>query len=218
MLRELPFYPFLKEEEKKLLLDSVRTVSKKRGELIHSHSDECLGLFTVVSGTVSAGVLSDDGREVSLFLLHAGDTCILSAACILKSFTSDAHFLAESDVTLQILPAPLLHRVMHANLKVECEVYKMANRLIGDVMSTMQKMLFTGISARLAGFLLSESRRLDKAELRLTQEQLAKYIGTAREVVTHACRRLVKSGAITVHYGTVTILDHALLEKESLGK
>ncbi len=215
MLRGLPFYPFLTEEEKALLLSSIRTVSKKRGELIHSHNEECLGLFTVVSGTVSASVLSDDGREVALFLLHAGDTCILSAACILKSFTSDAHFLAESDATIQILPAPLLHRVMHENLRVECEVYKMANRLIGDVMATMQRMLFTSISSRLAGFLLSESERLGKDGLRLTHEQLAKYIGTAREVVTHAARRLAKAGVISVHYGTITILDRSALEREA---
>ncbi len=218
MLSGLSFFPYLTEEQKSLLASSARTASFQRGELIHSHGDDCLGLFTVLTGKISVSVLSDEGKEVSLFLLKKGDTCILSAACIMRTFDAEAHFLAETDASLSILPASALQRLMHENLRVECEIYKMANITFGRVMHAMQKLLFTSVSSRIADLLLSESRDSGTSSVKATHEQLAKYVGTAREVVTNTLRRFTRDGLVSLHYGTVTILDRPRLEAEALKK
>lgn len=215
MLENLPFYPYLNAEEKSFLAASVRSYTVKRGEVIHSHNADCLGLLSVLSGTVSVSALSDDGKEVSVFLLKKGDTCTLSAACIMKSFDADVHFLAETNVTLSVLPAAPLNQVMHVNLRVECEIYKMASSLFGRVMQAMQRLLFFSIPHRIADFLLQESGGKDGVSLRLTHEQLAKYIGSAREVVTLCLKRFQENGYVTLSYGKITVIDAKALRRET---
>ena len=216
MLENLPFYPYLTENERLYLTSAVRTQAAKRGEVIHAHNADCLGLLTVLSGTVSVSALSDEGKEVTVFLLRKGDTCVLSAACIMKSFDADVHFLAETNASLSILPAAPLNQVMHENLRVECEIYKMASTLFGRVMQAMQRLLFFSIPHRIADFLLQEAGGKDGVSVRLTHEQLAKYIGSAREVVTLCLKRFQENGYVTLSYGTVTITNAKGLKKEAL--
>ncbi len=67
----------------------------KRGRLIHDGGSECLGLVLVLSGELRTYLLSDEGREVTLFRLYAGDLCVLSASCVISQITFDTQMTAQ---------------------------------------------------------------------------------------------------------------------------
>ncbi len=70
---------------KKLLISSANTSHYKKGNPVHCGDSDCIGILIIKSGTVRTYILSDEGREVTLFRLDDGDVCILSASCILKN-------------------------------------------------------------------------------------------------------------------------------------
>ena len=206
MVEKLPFFKYLTEEEAQMLSSDIRVASYEKGELIHHHDGSCLGMIQVLSGRVCVSVLSDEGREVVLYRLEKNEVCVMSAACVLRQITFDIHIEAES-------PAHVLATLMRANLRVENCIYKFATERTSDIMWMLQQVLFTSVDRRLAEFLWEETARRGTDTLFLTHEQLAKYTGSAREVVSRILKKFAQNGAVSLGRGTVTVTDKNYLKK-----
>lgn len=87
LTHSLPFWDKLTDLQKELLISSANTSHYK--ESVHCGDSDCIGILIIKSGTIRTYILSDEGREVTLFRLDDGDVCILSASCILKTITFD---------------------------------------------------------------------------------------------------------------------------------
>ena len=123
-------------------------------------------------------MLSEQGREITLYRLSAGELCILSAACVLQMITFDVCIDANSDCrVLQVGSAPF-SQLMQQNLYVENFAYKLAAERFSDVMWAMQQILFLSFDQRLATFLLEESAALGSDTLTLTHEEAARLLGS----------------------------------------
>ncbi len=213
MLTDIPFYKALTEEEKRHISESAYTVSYKRGTLIHSHGDPCLGMMRVTGGKVGVSILSEEGREATIFFLTAGMTCVLSSVCILRHVTADVYFSAETDTVLDIVPPQVMARILRENRTAECEILRMTSETFSAITSHMQDILFRSVDSRIADVLLREAEETKSRELHLTHEQIARYIGSAREVVTRILRKFRELGAIRVSHGTVEILSESALKQ-----
>lgn len=213
MIATLPFAAYLSEGEKQLLSSDVRVVSYDKGDLIHHHDGNCLGILQVLSGRVSVSILSDEGREVVLYRLERGEVCVMSAACVLRQITFDIHIEAETETRVLIVPAHTLSALMRSNLRVENYIYKSATERTSDIMWMLQQVLFTPVEKRIAEFLWSETARRGTDTLTLTHEQLAKYTGSAREVVSRILKKFVQNGAVSLERGTVTVTDKKYLRE-----
>lgn len=99
------------------------------------------------------------GREITVFRIEKGESCILSAACVLQSLEFESHITAEVNSEIAILPAPTLSQLMNSNPDVERLVYKQAVIQYSGVLRTMQQIIFLSLEKRLATFLLEESQR-----------------------------------------------------------
>lgn len=205
--KKLPFWEHLTAPQRNALLAGANTAHFTAGSAIHCGETDCIGLLVVKSGTIRTYMTSDEGREITLYRLEGGDVCILSASCVLEYIDFDVSIDAESDCELLLLGASVFSRLSSENLYVELFSYKLAAERFSDVMWAMQQILFMSFDKRLATFLLDESAKAGSNELHLTHEQIAKYLGSAREVVSRMMKYFAKEGYITASRGSVTLLD-----------
>ncbi len=208
-----PFWDKLTEHQRELINGASYTEQHPKGALMHRSDENCKGLMTVLSGELRTYVVSPEGREVTLFRVYAGDVCVLSASCLLDSIDFDVMIEATADTEVLIIPTISLNQITQENPYAELFLYKTATEKFSDVMWTLQEILFRKIDQRLASFLLEEMQRKGSADLKLTHEEIASFIGSAREVVSKVLKYLADTGAITLGRGSIRVEDSALLKK-----
>lgn len=207
----LPIFEQLSQNEQELMLRNTTQVTYKKGTSIHSGDSDCIGLLLIKSGIMRIYILSEEGKEVTLFRLYSGDLCILSASCVLNQITFDVHISAETDCDALLISAPVMAALSKSNMLVENFSYKLTTERFSDVMWTMQQILFMGFDKRLAVFLLDEASKSGSQTIRSTHEQIAKYIGSAREVVTRMLNRFEADGIVKLSRGEINITDKTKL-------
>lgn len=202
-----PFWDKLDEKEKALLLHNLSTVRFSKGNGIHKGETDCVGLLLVKTGHLRVYMLSEEGREITLYRLHDGDICVLSASCVLSSITFDVHIDAEEDSEVYMLNSSTFSALLKNNIHVECFSYKLTAERFSEVMWAMQQILFMSFDRRLAIFLSDEAAKTGSDTISLTHEQVAKYIGSAREVVTRMLKYFSDEGIVSLSRGAITLLD-----------
>ncbi|MDF2840805.1 MAG: transcriptional regulator, Crp/Fnr family [Clostridia bacterium] len=157
--------------------------------------------------------LSEDGREITLYRLSPSDICILSASCVLNSITFDVHIDAEVDTEAYLINIGAFSKLSKQNVYVENFAYRNTIERFSDVMWAMEQILFMSFDKRLAIFLLDEITKTNSTELHITQEQIAKYIGSAREVVSRMLKVFQSQGILEQSRGSIHVLDKNKLKE-----
>lgn len=202
-----PFWQQLTDAEKEIVESSVYTEKNNKGMLMHRTEDSCKGLMTVLSGVLRTYILSEEGREVTLFRVQSEEVCVLSASCLLDTITFDVLIEATEDTEVLVLPSAVLKQLTDKNPYVELYLYKAATEKFSDVMWSMQQILFLKIDQRVAQFLWDEMVQKNSMTLSITHDEIAKLIGSAREVVTKVLKYMVKENALELKRGTIIVLD-----------
>lgn len=212
-LARLPFWGALTEQERDIVQKSAFLRRYEKGAQVHSGGQECLGLLLVLSGEIRTYLLSDEGREITLFRLYPGDLCVLSASCVLSQISFDTQLTAQQDTQVLVIPANVVARIKDTNLAARCYLYELATQRFSDVMWAMQQLLFQQLDQRLAAFLLAEYRRTGSPTVAMTHEQLAQQISSAREAVARILKQFAEDGLVELKRGAITILNPTGLEK-----
>ncbi len=181
--------------------------SFRAGENVHGRTGDCTGILLVLSGELRSYFLSEDGREVTLYRLLPGSLCILSASCVLETITFDVSIDAEVDTELLVVRADVFNRLTKENIYMDRDVHKEAVARFSDVMWTMQQVLFMKLDRRLAIFLAEEVLDRGTDTLRMTHDQIARHVGSAREVITRMLKYFAAEGLVELGRGTVTVTD-----------
>ena len=194
-----PFWDKLTADQQELLCRATRPVRYRRGERVHSPVENCVGILLLRTGQFRAYLLSDDGRDVTLYRLFGGEICILSASCVMDSVNFDLYIDAEEDTEAYCISAGVFRSLMQQNVEVRCFAYQMTAERFSDTMWTMQQILFG-------------------EDVRLTQDQMAKYMGSAREVVSRLLKYFAGEGIVKLYRGGVTVTDKDKLLKIAHGE
>ena len=205
LLEQLPFWNALTDREREAARRSTTLRRYPAGSIIHSRDRECLGLIRVLSGKVRSFMLSEEGREITLYQLKAGDLDVLSASCVVSQITFETQLVADTDCEIMILPASCLAGFKQNNLAVRCFIFEKLGERFSDVMKVMQNMLFTRIDHRIAADLLEQAG--GKSEVRTTHEAIAGRINSSREVVSRALKEMEIDGLIKLGRGRIHIVD-----------
>ena len=208
----LTFWDKLSLADQSLVTKNIATLQYAKGTHIHHSGLDCMGILMIKSGELRVYLLSEDGRDVTLYRLYPGESCILSASCVLKNITFDVHIDAEQDSQLLLLNAKLFQELYNRNIYVENFASKLTIQRFSDVMWAMQQILFMSFDKRLALFLLNESDKTNSDIIRLSHEQIAKYISSAREVVSRMLKYFSTEGIVKLSRGEVTLIDKAKLK------
>lgn len=213
----LPFWNQLTAKQCKLLTDHVTTLTFQAGDTIHCGNSDCIGVLLIKSGTLRVFMLSEEGREITLYRLSQGDVCILSASCVMSSITFDVHVSAETNCELLQISSCLFSQLSKENIYVENFAHKLATERFSDVMWAMQQILFMSFDKRLAIFLNDEMIQSNDTTIHMTHEQIAKYLGSAREVVSRMLKYFANEGIVELSRGGIEIKDKQKLRHIALG-
>ena len=210
---QLPFGALLTEREEKIVQQSAFIRRYEKGALVHSGEQECLGMLLVRSGEIRTYLLSDEGREVTLFRLYPGALCVLSASCVISQISFDTQMTAQQDTEAVIIPANVVAMLKEGNLAVRCFLYELATERFSDVMWAMQQILFKRLDQRLAAFLTAESARIGSDTIRMTHEQIAQQISSAREAVARMLKQFAEEGLVELKRGAIRVVDADALQQ-----
>lgn len=207
------FWDKLSLSDQELIINNATILHHKQGDNIYSGGRDCLGVLIIKSGGLRTYILSEDGREITLYRLIEGDICILSASCILKNITFDVHIDAEVDTEIMIVNATIFQKICKHNIYAENFSNKVTVERFSDVMWSMEQILFMSFDKRLAIFLLDEISRNGNDTLTLTHEQIAKYMGSAREVVSRMLKYFANERIVELSRGAVRVIDKKKLRR-----
>lgn len=210
-----PFWNEISETEKEFICNHSTDIVYKKGTTIHD-STECSGVIFVQSGCLRVYMMSDEGKDITLYRLYKGDMCMLSASCVLSSITFDVLIDVEEDSECYVINGPAFMKISNDNPKVKIFSLETAVSRFSDVMWVMQQILFMSMDKRLAIFLLDESSRTGSDFIALTHEQIAKYIGSAREVVSRMLKYFVNEDIVKSSRKGITIIDKQRLRALTL--
>ena len=202
-----PFWERLSADEQHTLAACSGIRSYDKGSFIRSDCDECLGVLLVLSGELRIYIQSDEGREVTLFRAGPGELCTLSASCVMAEITFDIFVEAAETSEVLITRSRCIQRFMESNNYVENFIYKQTAERFSDVMWAISQILFSSFDKRLASYLEDERRRSGSAVITATHDQIAKNLGSAREVVSRMLKYFEREGLVSLSRGTVTITD-----------
>lgn len=210
----LAAFPSLLELEphaQTLLLESARVVEAPVGAVGYREADPCNAYVMRLAGRSRVFKMSESGREILLYRVAAGETCVLTTTCLLGRSCYPASTVVEEPIRDVIVPAVAFHRLM-----IESDVFRrfvMSNYgdLISNLIVLVDEVAFHGLDARLARQLL-EAAAMHSA-IERTHQQLADELGTAREVVSRQLKQLEHQGVVSLGRGQITILKKDALEK-----
>lgn len=206
-IRQFSFWPHLTEAQKDLVNQHTRTVRYGKGEAVHRGPMDCIGVMLVKRGQLRIYTLSEDGRDVTLHRLFPGDIGIMSAACVFPAVTFDVYIDAVEDTEVLLTDSPTFKRLTDANIYVKEFGYETAARRLSEMLWRMQQILFLSADRRLAVFLLEERAKTKREEIHLTHEQIAQFMGSAREVVSRLMKYFNQEGYVKSGRGCLKILD-----------
>ena len=211
----LPFWGVIPDEDKEYICQNSHAVTFPEGKNIHD-GNECSGVILVRSGCLRLFMMSEEGRDITLYRLHKGDICMLSASCVLDAITFDVFVDAQEDSECYVIGGPAFAAVSERNPQIKIFALETAVGRFSVVMWVMQQILFMSMGRRLAIFLLDESARNGTDVIALTHGQIARYMGSAREVVSRMLKYFVNEGIVEVSRKGVKILDKKHLRKLAL--
>lgn len=204
---KFPPYNELTNLQQQELAENTIHTSYTKNQFVHGNNQECVGVLYILSGSLRVYMLSDEGREITLFRIKTDEFCILSASCILKDITFDVLIDAQEDTEVLIISTPFFNRLQTENIHIRCFAYQLATERFSDVMWAMQQILFMSMDKRLAVFLLDESASLGSDEISITHEQIARLTGSAREVISRMLKYFSSEGIVELYRGGIKLLD-----------
>ena len=207
-----PIWNKLTDDQRQRIFQRVMRREVKKGTLLHDGSNECTGLLLVRSGQLRAYILSDEGREITIYRLFDRDMCLFSASCIMRSIQFDITVEAEKDTELWLIPPDVYQSVMNESAAVANYTNEVMASRFSEVMWLMEQIMWKSLDKRLAAFLAEEAAIEGSETLKLTHETIAKHLGSHREVITRMLRYFQSEGWVKVSRGTVEILDMDALE------
>ena len=206
-----PVWERLTPQQQATLSGSMFSRRVRRGDVIHQGDADCTGLLLVKSGQLRAFMLSEDGREITLYRLFERDLCLFSASCMMRSIQFDITIQAEKDAELWVIPAETYRQVMEESAPLSNFTNEVMAARFSDVMWLIEQVLWKSFDRRLAAFLLEESAIEGTRTLKITHELIGNNMGNPREVVTRMLRYFQGEGLVRLSRGTVEIVDEIAL-------
>ena len=209
----LPFWNKLTKAHQELIAKTIEFRKERKGVCIHDSSAECLGLVAIKSGQLRAYILSEDGREITLSRLFEYDVSLLSASCVMPDIQMNVMIQVEKDTEFWSIPAYIFKSLMEESLAVSNYARNLLGGNFSELMWLTEQIMWKSMDKRLAAFLLEEASLENTNLLKITHEQIANHLGTAREVVTRMLRYFQNEDMVALTRGTIELTDLKKLQE-----
>lgn len=191
------------------LLENARIVSLDHDRFVFHAGDLCQAFLVLLDGEVRVQLTSANGREVTLYRIGSGGSCILTTSCLLSDENYPAEAIAESDVEALAIPAASFQSALESSKWFRRFVFDGFSTRLASVIQKFEQITFTAVEVRLAILLLDLERN---GVATITHQDIAVELGTAREVVSRHLKRFESEGWVSLGRGHVSLTDRARLE------
>lgn len=206
-------FPFFREMEKEATNPFMVKRNVPKGTIIFDEGDSCGGVAFVLKGSIRVSKIGKNGREIILYRVKSGDSCILTISSVLSNISYPATASVEEDADVFIVPVHQFQSMMSSNVDLQQFVYKLLSNRFLDVMTLIDEIIFRKIDERLIEFLLTKAPS-DESIIEMTHEELAVQLGTAREVISRIMKSLEREGFIQHSRGKIRVINHSCLEEK----
>ncbi len=210
-----PIWDKLTPEQQNKISKAIAYRHIEKGTMLYNGLD-CTGLLLIKTGQLRAYILSDEGREITLYRLLDGDICLFSASCIMNSLQFTVNIVSEKNSEVWVIPPDVYKNLMENSAAVANYTNELMASRFSEVMWLIEQIMWKSLDKRLAAFLVEETSLENTTSLKITHEIIANHLGSAREVVTRMLRYFQNEGIVKLTRGTVEILDLQKLKQLSI--
>ncbi|MDR2189352.1 MAG: Crp/Fnr family transcriptional regulator [Azonexus sp.] len=209
--RLLALYPALaglRPEQQMALLQPAAVMRLPAGAQVFAERQPCQGFPLLLEGRIKVGKSAANGRELMLYRVEPGGSCIISSSCLLGRSDYNARGVAETPLTLLLLPVPVFAELMLAHAPFRDFVFHLFAERIAELMQLVEEVAFARLDQRLARLLLA---RPDDV-LAVTHQQLADELGSVREIVSRLLKGFAAQGLVSLGREQITLIDRSGLQ------
>ncbi len=210
-IAQFPGLSRLESADREVLTRKSAVVAVPEGTVIFGPGKSPENLLLLLEGRVRVQQVSEGGREIVLYRVEAGQSCVLTTACLLAHEDYSAEGVAETDIRAVAIPRIVFDELVSQSIAFRNFIFTAYSRRITDLFQVIEDIAFQRVDIRLAQKLLELAREAD--QVRATHQQLSVELGTAREVISRQLGEFQRRGWIGQSRGVVDLIDRAGLEK-----
>jgi len=189
------------------VLARCQTMTLPAGAFVFDERQSCQGFPFVLKGGIRVVKPAANGRELPLYRVLPGESCIITTGCLLGRADYNARGVTEAETSLALMPRALFDELL-AEPPFRDFVFHLVSERIADLMGLVEEVAFHKLDQRLAGLLLGRGRLIH-----ITHQQLADELGSVREIVSRLLKGFAEQGLVRLAREQVEILDPAGLRK-----
>lgn len=190
------------------LIEQILTASSYQlfqpGTRFYHEGDQCPGIPFFIDGEVRVYKTSSSGREITLYEILPGETCILNAACILGSQQYPADAVALKSGNMLYMPEKVFHELMADHPEMRTFIFSLFSRRFHEIIELIEEVTFGKLDERLEDYLIEKA---ENNQLETTHQSIANDLGTSREVVSRLLKDFERKGDISLSRNRIQLLD-----------
>ncbi len=184
-----------------------------QGQVLFREGDACRGYVLLLSGSVRVFKMDSEGREILLYRVQAGQSCMLTTTCLLGLQQYPAEGITEHDVDIVLIPPQLFEQLLATSSAFRRFAMAHMGTRICEMMMLIEDVAFARMDQRVARVLLKRAQQTNDAILHCTHQELASEIGTAREVISRMLKNFERHDWIALKRGQIQLLEEEALQQ-----
>lgn len=189
------------------IAESLQMIDVPAGSVIFDDAQPCVGFPFILAGGIRVVKTAPNGRELPLYRVLPGESCIITSSCLLGHAAYNARGIAESPTRLGLVPRPIFDDLL-AQVAFRSFVFELFSARLAELMQLVEEVAFRKLDQRLAGLLLGHGR-----VVHATHQQLADELGSVREMVSRLLKGFAEQGLVRLGREQVEVCDAAGLRQ-----
>ncbi len=191
------------------ILDQCQQMVIPAETTIFHQGDQCLNYLLVISGSVKVITRAENGREIVLYHITSGGSCVLTTSCLISSEDYPAEGITETDVVALAIPKPVFEQYMGDSKAFRKQVFHSYGDRLIKLITLVEEISFAKLDIRLAKYLLEHGSI--NTPIHTTHQALATELGSAREVISRQLKEFEHKGWVHLNRGKIEIYNHDAL-------
>jgi CRP/FNR family transcriptional regulator len=208
LLQHYPMLGHLPAAELDGVLAQAMPLSLPAGAVVFDESQACQGFPLILSGSLRVIKSAPSGRELQLYRVSPGESCILTSSCLLGNSRYQARGVAEQPLEMVLLPATLFHQLLGRHDAFREYVFHLFSDRLTDLMHLVSAVAFQKLDQRLAALLIAKP-----SPLHTTHQALADELGSAREMVSRLLKGFAEQGWVKLAREQIEVTDAKALKR-----
>lgn len=203
--QSLPFLQQAEETLKQQFREQATLIHLDQGQQVCQQGSGCSQLALLLKGTVRVYKLAESGKEITLYRINSGESCILTASCILSDIPFPAFAICDSSVTAVAIPSPWVRRWLSTSPAWRDYIFGLVATRLSNIINVVEEVAFRRMDRRIASYLCQHG--CGSHPLQVTHQTIASELGTSREVVSRILKEFEHEALLQVTRGAISLID-----------